>query len=242
MRPPACALNPLPLPALPRARGDRVVCRLRKTRPALSGRRADAAAARLPALRLGLQPGPAPLHRADDAAHRRHRRVRGAAVRHARPHRRLARPAAARRGCGPSTARTLLLLAAGAAGQHAAGGAAVDVQAPGDGRQLPDAAALELPSPDAAPEHALLPGRVRRPHRHQADADRAGGARRVDDPGRHPGVRADLLRHHGGGGRRLRRLAAAALPGLGAAVHRRAALLRAAAGAHRQGARPTRAR
>ncbi len=127
------------------------------------------------------------------------------------------------------------MLAAGAAGQHAAGGAAVDVQAPGDGRQLPDAPALELPPPAAAPEHALLPGRVRRPHRHQADADRTGGARRVDDPGRHPGVRADLLRHHGGSGRRLRRLAAAALPRLGAVVHRRTALLRAAPGAHRQG-------
>ena len=130
----------------------------------------------------------------------------------------------------------------GAAGQHAAGGAAVDVQAPGAGRQLPDAAALELPPPDAAAEHELLPGRVRRAHRHQGDADGAGGARRLDDPGRHPGLRADLLRHHGGGGRRLRRLAAAALRRLGAAVHRGAALLRAAAGAQRRRRRPTRAR
>ena len=41
----------------------------------------------------------------------------------------------------------------------------------------------------------LLPGRVRRPHRDQGDADRAGGARRLDDPGRHPGLRGDLFRH-----------------------------------------------
>ena len=63
--------------------------------------------------------------------------------------------------------------------QHAAGRAAVDDQAAGALRQFPDAAALELPPADARPEHGLLPGRVRRPHRDQGDADGAGRARHL---------------------------------------------------------------
>ncbi len=208
---------------------------LRKTGQTLPSDGQRAAAARFRPLRLGLQRGPARLHRGDDAADRRHRRVRGAAVRDAGRDRRLAGTGAAWPPVG--TARQHAGAAGGrAGGQHAAGGGAVDVQASGAVRQLPDAPALELPPAAAAAEHELLPGRVRRAHRHQADADRAGGARCVDDPGRHPRLRADLLRHHGGGGRRLRPLAAAALPGVGVAVPGGAALLRAAPGAHRQGA------
>ena len=54
--------------------------------------------------------------------------------------------------------------------------------------QLPDAPALELPSPDARPEHELLPGRVRRARHHQGDADRARRARHLVHRCRHPGV------------------------------------------------------
>ena len=86
-----------------------------------------------------------------------------------------------RRSCGREQRGSLLLLAAILAASVAARRAAVAAQAAGAGRQLPDAAALELPPPDARPEHELLPGRVRRPHRDQGDADRARGARHLDD-------------------------------------------------------------
>ena len=109
-------------------------------------------------------------------------------------------------------------------------------------RQLSDAAALELPPADARPEHGLLPGRVRRPHRDQGDADRARGARHLAHRRRAAGVRRHLLRHAARGARRLRRVAARAVPRLGRAVRRRAAVLRAAARPRRAASRPTRAR
>jgi hypothetical protein len=89
-------------------------------------------------------------------------------------------------------------------------------------RQLPDAAALELPPPDAGPEHGASTRTSSPAAWHQGDADRAGGARHLDD-------RADILVFVviyfvtmvavvGG----FDCLAAAALPGLAGAV--RAAL------------------
>ena len=119
---------------------------------------------------------------------------------------------------------------AGAGRQHRAGRHAGAVQVPGHLQQFPDAAALAVPPPDARAEHDLLPGRIRRPHRHQGHADGAGGARHLAHRRRHPGLRAHLFRHHGGGGRRLRRLADGALPRLAGAVPDHLVVLRAEAG------------
>ena len=98
----------------------------------------------------------------------------------------------------------LLLLAAILMGSPSAHSTADADQAPGAGGESADATALEFPPPDARSEHAVLPGRVRRPRSHQGDADRARHARCGDDHLRHHGVRGDLLRHHHRAGRAIR--------------------------------------
>ena len=98
---------------------------------------------------------------------------------------------------------------------------------------FPDAAALELPPADARAEHELLPGRVRRSHRDQGDADRARRARHLADRRRAPGLRHHLFRDAAGRAGQLRPAAADPVPGMGRAVHPGALLLRAAARASR---------
>ena len=199
----------------------------------------DAPPARPPAglsrLSLGLLGGPASLpavhHRTDGD----HRCLRGAAVQHDGEHRRLARQGRAERTLDY---RTPAPAAAGhgARRQHSPDRAAIRDQAAGTLRQFPDAPALELPPAIARPEHALLPGRVRRAHRHQGHADGARGARHVAHRLRAAGIRRHLFRHHDGGTGRLRPLAARPVSGLGGVLCRRAVVLRAPARPGGQGA------
>ncbi len=168
------------------------------------------------------------------APHRGDRRVRGLPVQHDGQHRRLALDGPGCRAVDAGT-RTPPASLRGPRRQCAARRPAVDDQAAGDLRQLPDAAALEVPPADARPERGLLPGRVRRPHRHQGDADRIGGARSVADRRRDAGVRHDLLRHPALGAGRLRPLAGRTVRALGRTVCGVVVVFRAAARTGRQG-------
>ena len=221
--------------ATPPRLGLALVPLVRKPRQPLSGDRARRASAGFLCVPLGVLRGPAALHPRHDALHRGDRRVRGAALRHARPHRGLARGRRALAVVGPAW-RHAVRARRHPHRQRGAGRAADDPEAPDARRELPDAAALEFPSADARPEHDLLPGRVRRPRRDQGDADGARGARRVVHGRGHPGLHGHLLRHDGAGGRPLRLLAARTVPRVDDALRRGARLLRAAARQGRSGA------
>ena len=108
--------------------------------------------------------------------------------------------------------------------------------------QLPHAHPLAGASLPAQAVDDLLPGRVRRPHRHQADADRARRARMRHQADRRPELRHRLFPRHAGH-RRLGRLAAGHAAGrLARLLHRAAALFHPAARQGRPRSRPTRAR
>ena len=202
----------------------------------LSRRAAGHAAARVLRLPVAIHRGPAALHPADDALHRRHRRVRGAAVRDARPARRLAGTGGACPALGHASAQNFLLLLGGAGRQPAGRRAVRPAQVPGAVRELPDAAALELPPADARPEHELLPGRVRGPRRDQGDADGARRARRLADRHRHPRVHRHLLRDHARDRRHVRPAHARARSSAGSrSTSAEPRLLRAAPGQGRGG-------
>ena len=199
------------------------------------------AAARLFRVPVGVLAGPAEVSAHHDLAHRDDRCVRSAALRHAGRHRRLVVEGAAggaldAGGAAPAAARRR------AHRQHRPGGAAVDDQAADAVRQLSDAAALEVPPSDARAEHELLPGRVRRPHRDQGDADRARRARHLADRRRATGLRDHLLRHAARGAGKFRRPPARPVPRLGGAVRRRACTASCRVSGAWRAYRPTRAR
>ncbi len=177
---------------------------VRTPRRSLPRRSAGHPAGGLLRVPVGLLRRPAAVHPRHDAVHGGDRRVRGAAVRDAGAHRGLA---VRRRPRRPVDRASRLAAAARrrARRQRGAGSAADHPQAPGAGRELPHAAAVELPPADARPEHELLPGRVRRARRDQGHADRARGARQLVHGGRHPRVHHHLFRDHGGRGRHVRR-------------------------------------
>ncbi len=121
-------------------------------------------------------------------------------------------------------------------GRQPAGRRAVrPAQVPGVVRELPDAAALELPPADARPEHELLPGRVRGPRRDQGDADGARRARRLAHRHGHPRVHRHLLRDHARDRRDVRPAHARPVRRLARAVLGEPGLLRAAPGESRRG-------
>ena len=223
------ALAPRPTSEIPR------VPLFRTPGPPLPGRAAGCAAARLRRVHVGVLGRAAAVPARDRRADGGDRRLRGAAVQHDGQHRRLARqgPARAAVDAGGQPAAP-----AGrrAGGQHRAGRAAVDDQAAGALRQLPDAAALELPPVDARAEHALLPGRVRGAHRDQGDADGARRPRHVAHRQRAARVRRHLLRHAARGAGRLRPAPPRAVPRVARVLRVHARLVRAAPGARRQGA------
>ena len=230
--------------AIWRAGADRGAFRVhlvRTTDRSLSRRAVGDSAAGVLRVRLVVLARAAQIPAGDDAAHRRHRRVRGAAVQHDGPYRRLAR----RGRAGPAVDRAAHHAAAAgrrADRQHRRRGAAIGDQAAGAGRQLPDAAALELPSADARAEHGVLSGRVRRPHRHQGDADGARRARRVDRRGRAPGVRDHLFRDDAGRAGRLRRSGCSRRSSAGSRCTSRRSPISCRGWAGSRAPRPTRAR
>ena len=170
-----------------------------------------------------------------DTLHGRDRGVRGAAVLDARTRRRLADCSRAGAVLGEG-ARQAAVPRRDHRREPADRGARGFSQAPGAGRELPDADALELPPADARPEHELLRGRVCRPHRRQGDADRACRARHLDDRRRDGGVHRHLLRNHRRRAGRLRPVDAAAVSRLARALSRYAGLVRAAARPRRHAA------
>ena len=180
-----------------------------------------------------MHPRHAWLHHDDDRSHRDHRRIRGAAVQHARPRRRLARQS---RACQAlvGTAKKPAAARGDPRGQHAADRPTKPHTPPDARGQFRDAPALGFPPQHACAELELLSGRIRRPGRDQGHADRARGARYLDDRRGHPRLCGDLLRDDRARGRRLQSVAAAAVPRLAGVLCRLGLVFRAALGRGRQ--------
>ena len=152
----------------------------------------------------------------DDRADRVDRRVRGAAVQHARPRGRLARRRSSRRSCGREQQAHLLLLggillaspladrAADACIKHQTLAGNFPMRLRWNFHRLMLGQSMSFYQDEFA-------GRIATKVMQTALAVRDV----VDDPGRHPGVRRDLFRHDGRGGRQLRRLAAGAVRAAG---------------------------
>ncbi len=197
-----------------------------------AGATAEGPAGLLPALFQGREA----LADRHGAAGRRHRRRRDRAVQlHGLDHR-LARhrrprhlPRDGRLEAGPDGGVPARRAAVAADLRHA--------HHPPDADRQPAAAhPLDGASLPLAPVDELLPGRVRRPHRRQADADGACRARSGDEAARRHGVRRRLFRRRGGAGGDERHLARRAVRRLAHRLRGAALLLRAQARQGRRGA------
>ena len=135
-----------------------------------------------------------------------------------------------RRVHGPGRAAAGLDGGAGIGRTAQLGAAEFAGAAPDPARQLPDADPLERASLPAAAVDGLFPGRIRRAHRHQADADLAGGARDRGQAARHRQLRAGVFRRHPDRGGQRGLATDAAVRGLVGLLRAADALVRAADG------------